>query len=1225
MAIATTGYAERISKQQAQQIAEQFFTTENSANGQRRAPAVPLQLTYTSEGDELYVFNKADGEGWVIVAGDDGARSAVLGYGEKGSIVPEHMSDGLKAMLNEYTKSIGFLRQNGIKNKANNRLSRLSAEGRSVEPLLKTTWSQSAPYWNMCPEETYNGCVPTAMAQIMKYWRWPETGSGSHTNSSYRDQWGDLSQSTYDWDLMLDNYVEGEYTKAQGDAVALLMRDAGIAVNVHYFGLFGSGSNTENAYYAMVTHFGYSSDAEYHKFGEGHTEEIITDEWYEEWEEMLRQELDAGRPVFYTADGPAPPGHAFVCDGYKDQYFHFNMGWAGLEDGYYLTTAITIYHYGLNAEAITNLHPADAPRTCIDGLYYELKGDEAMVVACTDGSPSRECSITIPATITVKGRQYRVTKIWPGVFKDAMVSSLTIPGSIKTIPRRTFLSYSPRDYECPLKTLVLQDGIEELGDEAFYYCTSLEEVTMSTTIKKIGNSAFETCSHLSTINNYWGNQLVSIGDRAFAECYQMESLLSLPATLKYIGDNAFTGCRNVFSIFIESDARDFVIGSYAFYQSGVTYASGLEHAKEIRYGAFGDGKLKGEFTVQPTCQYGKNAIVGNFDKIILPAKLTDYDKECVRGTNAFEVKKGNKKYCSEDGLLLNLDKTILIAYPSFRQGESMIPNGVQKIASKAFYGCSFFDITLPGSLKEIEGTIPYKNYDAMTVTCLAMTPPTVGGGFPNNIHEYGRSELHIPIGTRDAYATHDVWGKFNKIVEDVAVSGKFCYEFKTGITFDIDENFQYIEREYYYSNVIGRNTAVDYKVVVTTADFLPSILANGKEYPVKEIKPSVFHADHQLKSLTVPDYIEYIMYGGLTNCKNLERIHLGKSLYSMDFSSYSNALDGCPKLHTVTVTDGNETFFAKDNLLYQRDSYNTTSVSLCYVPPCKWDGQKLYNRTTVRIADGTEIINDGIFSDHLRNVVIPASVKYVSGFSQCGKLAVVTNLATTPQEISYYEFEAIMERTGSVLSPEGEKIVLKATLQVPKGSKNAYASHLAWGKFQNIVEIDPNNFSPGEDVLEEFEESVEPDDPDDSDDPDNPDEPEVQEGVAVHRANGQVEYFSFAGHPIVTYEGDNLVMSCGNTRVLYTLKGLEKITFGSFTTSIDDSLISEGLSFHFDNDQIQIANAKAGEVIRVYNAAGRLVHLLHADGDGRLTISLDTLPAGVYVIQLSKTTYKILK
>ena len=56
----------------------------------------------------------------------------------------------------------------------------------------------------------------------------------------------------------------------------------------------------------------------------------------QEWADLIRAELDAGRPVLYMATEPGGAGHAFVIDGYRDDgLVHVNFGWGGYGNGYY--------------------------------------------------------------------------------------------------------------------------------------------------------------------------------------------------------------------------------------------------------------------------------------------------------------------------------------------------------------------------------------------------------------------------------------------------------------------------------------------------------------------------------------------------------------------------------------------------------------------------------------------------------------------------------------------------------------------------------------------------------------------------------------------------------------------------------------------------------------------------------------------------------------------------
>ncbi len=194
-----------------------------------------------------------------------------------------------------------------------------------VEPLLKDAWSQYAPYNNMCPLDAQGqrcvvGCVATAMTQVMHYWEWPRKGTGTH---EYVDEKGcgqslssNFAEHTYDWLNMRDVYKEGEYTSAEGDAVALLSSDCGIAVNMTY-GAESSGARSIYQPMAMVNHFGYDKGTQ-----------LLFRDFYslEEITLMLKRELAAGRPVLISGYSNIG-GHAFVIDGYdENDWFHVHLG-----------------------------------------------------------------------------------------------------------------------------------------------------------------------------------------------------------------------------------------------------------------------------------------------------------------------------------------------------------------------------------------------------------------------------------------------------------------------------------------------------------------------------------------------------------------------------------------------------------------------------------------------------------------------------------------------------------------------------------------------------------------------------------------------------------------------------------------------------------------------------------------------------------------------------------
>jgi hypothetical protein len=357
---------------------------------QRSTSAMTLAYTEITDSglNVCYVFN-CQPKGFVIVAADDRMKP-ILGYSTKrnfSSVIPE----GLMTFFDNYR--VGFEQM-----VANNdpRVDRAVADWNSVaetgrlvvpkrervvEPLLSSIWNQTDLYNNMCPEDPSSifggrckaGCVANAMCQIMRYWEWPRTGTGSHGYNaggyygSYGWQEANFAEATYQFELMPD-FLDFASPQYEVDAVALLEYHAGVSVEMGY-GPSASGAFSEDVGPALVNYFRYAPDYDYHY-----------EDGYDEWRAELRDNLDAGMPLYYAASGDAG-GHAFVCDGYdNNDMFHFNWGWAGFDNGYYDVEAfyLTYYSFPWFHNAVFNLHPNNEYYNAPKPVAFEIDDSEAI-------------------------------------------------------------------------------------------------------------------------------------------------------------------------------------------------------------------------------------------------------------------------------------------------------------------------------------------------------------------------------------------------------------------------------------------------------------------------------------------------------------------------------------------------------------------------------------------------------------------------------------------------------------------------------------------------------------------------------------------------------------------------------------------------------------------------------------------------------------------------------
>ena len=305
----------------------------------RSAEAAP-ELAYTGMRgggnlNTLYVFNH-EGGGFLVVSADD-AAAPLLGYSDSGRFDADAVPPAMQYWFDCYGAEIEQAAAGAIEKTT----AYTAAEARAdIEPLIHTKWHQIAPYNDLCPiidgEHCLTGCSATVMAQIMKYHNYPLHGTGSHSytpKNIKKTLSADFGATTYNWEAMLDEY-DADSPDESKEAVATLMYHAGIAANTEYSGS-GSYANSWLTMEAFIEYFNYDKGIMY----------LVRDFYpLSEWKDIVYDQLRNRRPVLYGGVSEDYEGHAFVCDGYQyrdgEDYFHINWGWGGMNDGYFLLTAL---------------------------------------------------------------------------------------------------------------------------------------------------------------------------------------------------------------------------------------------------------------------------------------------------------------------------------------------------------------------------------------------------------------------------------------------------------------------------------------------------------------------------------------------------------------------------------------------------------------------------------------------------------------------------------------------------------------------------------------------------------------------------------------------------------------------------------------------------------------------------------------------------------------------
>lgn len=333
--------------QQAKAIAEKQaallgVTIDQKAMTKARKQGSKGEITLSQES--YYVFPNANSKGFTIVSGDD-RLPEIVGYSSQGSYDENNLPEGfvsfMKAYQNLYNK-VNLGDAEALKNLAEikawrNKKNASAASTSAVSPLLgNIEWDQTSPYNNMCPRYdsvhvAATGCVATAMAQVMAYYKYPKQLKADIPG--YVNRWNGIpmeiptitrEEGVYDWDNMLPKYnKEANATQQQKDAVAKLMYHCGAAVQMNY----GPESAAAVSATKLAKYFGYDADLMMDLSRSSFT--------LDKWMQIIDTELAAGRPVLYggqASDG----GHQFVCDGKDGEgLYHINWGWSGSQNGYF--------------------------------------------------------------------------------------------------------------------------------------------------------------------------------------------------------------------------------------------------------------------------------------------------------------------------------------------------------------------------------------------------------------------------------------------------------------------------------------------------------------------------------------------------------------------------------------------------------------------------------------------------------------------------------------------------------------------------------------------------------------------------------------------------------------------------------------------------------------------------------------------------------------------------
>jgi len=261
--------------------------------------------------------------------------------------------------------------------------------------------------------------------------------------------------------------------------------------------------------------------------------------------------------------------------------------------------------------------------------------------------------------------------------------------------------------QCPggkAGSYTIPNTVTNIGDRAFYYCSSLSSVTISNSVTSIGDYAFSSCGSLSSVTI--GNSVTNIGSNTFQGCTRLTSV-TIGNSVTSIGNYAFYKCYSLTSVTIPNSVTN--IGSYAFYQcSKLTSVTIGNSVTSIGNYAFQNCTSLTSVTIP-----GSVTSIGNWafsfcpslTNVMIPGSVTSIGSGAFDGCFGLKeimVDTNNTAYSSVDGVLFNKSQTTLIQCPGGKAGTYTIANTVTSIGDRAFDSChSLTSVAIGNSVTNI--------------------------------------------------------------------------------------------------------------------------------------------------------------------------------------------------------------------------------------------------------------------------------------------------------------------------------------------------------------------------------------------------------------------------------------------------------------------------------------------------------------------------------------------
>lgn len=556
------------------------------------------------------------------------------------------------------------------------------------------------------------------------------------------------------------------------------------------------------------------------------------------------------------------------------------------------------------------------------------------------------------------------------------------------------------DQSCGVTEVVVPSTVEGYPvtsiSSAFKECSSVTSITLPDSLKTIGDYAFYGCSSLTSITIPDG--VTAIPSCAFAGCYALESI-SLPDSITSIGKSAFRDCKSLTAIVLPESVTS--IGDHAFRNcSSLINIAIPEGVTSIDLHTFnGCTKLAGITLPEGLTSIGDQAFnsCSSFTSVTIPAGVTSIGSYAFHACSSLENVTLSEGLTSIGGYAFNRCCSLT---------SMVLPEGLTSIGSHTFYGCSKLEIvTIPSSVTSL-GDAAFRDCSSLITLSIPDSVTSIGmhafNGC-NSLTSITLSENLTSIGAHTFNSCSNLTSV--TIPEGVTSLGGYAFHGCSSLS-DVTLPDEMTSIDDYAFNLCTGLVSVN----------LPENLQNLGSY--------AFYGCSKLEIATIPSSVTSLGDAAFRDCTSLTSVSLPKSVTNIG----SHAFYGCNSLKAITLPDDitniGSTVFSESTVVY---AY-TSTVTAATLEAAGYSYRDLVESLkTLRLPASLTVIEAEAFvGSPAQRVVIPSGCTTISAraFANCSDLVRV-EIPASVTNIAWDAFSGCTQLT--IVAPEGSTAYSFAT------------------------------------------------------------------------------------------------------------------------------------------------------------------------------------------------------